>query len=154
MSCSWSRWRTVWESWCPKSFTRYNYAIYPTGADSSSQNGPVKRAHCTVSNGIKSCLIGAGIAITYWPFAFLHVLRIWNALPGNGQRSSPIHLLTGKKKTISRTSVHLVVECGLGRQVFKQSVSRTKSEKVYSLDMCHIQQEISFGMMLNHNAVK
>ena len=52
-------------------FTCYNYTIYPTGADSSSQNGPVKRAHCTVSNGIKSCLIGAGLPIAYWPFAFL-----------------------------------------------------------------------------------
>ena len=51
-------------------FTRYNYTIYPTGGDSSSQNGPVERAHHTVSNGIKSCLIGAGLPIAYWPFAF------------------------------------------------------------------------------------
>ena len=55
-------------------FTRYNYTIYPTGADSSSQNGPIERAHRTVSNGIKSCLIGAGLPIAYWPFVFLHVL--------------------------------------------------------------------------------
>ena len=81
-------------------FKRYNYEIFPTGADSSSQNGPVKRAHCTVSNGIKSCLIGTGLPIAYWPFAFLHVLRIINALPGNGQGSSPIHLLTGNKDNL------------------------------------------------------
>ena len=68
--------------------------------DSSSQNGPVKRAHCTVSNGIKSCLIGAGLLIEYWLFAFLHVLCIRNALPGNGQGSSPIRLSTGKKDNL------------------------------------------------------
>ena len=81
-------------------FKRYKYEIYPTGADSSSQNGPVERAHRTVSNGIKSCLIGAGLPIAYWPFAFLHVLRIRNALPGAGQGSSPIHLSTGKKDNL------------------------------------------------------
>ena len=45
-------------------------------------------------------MIGAGLPIAYWPFAFLHVLRIRNALPGNGQPSSPIHLSTGKKDNL------------------------------------------------------
>ena len=81
-------------------FKRYNYETFPTGADSSSQNGPVERAHRTVSNGIKSCLIGADLPIAYWPFSFLHVLRIRNTLPGNGQGSSPIHLLTRKKDNL------------------------------------------------------
>ena len=35
-------------------FKRYHYEIFLTGADSSSQNGPVERAHRTVSNGIIS----------------------------------------------------------------------------------------------------
>ena len=91
-------------------FKRYHYEIFPTGADSSSQNGPVKRAHCTVSNGIKSCLIGAGLPIAYWSFAFLHVLRIRNALPGNGQGSSSIHLSTGKKDNLKNL-------CTFGYQV-------------------------------------
>jgi hypothetical protein len=30
-------------------FKKYNYTIYPTGADNSSQNGPVERSHRTVS---------------------------------------------------------------------------------------------------------
>ena len=47
-------------------FKQYNYNIYPTGADSLSQNGPAEQAHHTVSNGIKSCLIGAGLLIAYW----------------------------------------------------------------------------------------
>ena len=75
-------------------------SILLSGSDSSSQNGPVERVHCTVSNGIKSCLIGAGLPIAYWPFAFLYVLRIQNALPKNGQSLSPIHLSTGKKDNL------------------------------------------------------
>ena len=65
-----------------------------------SQKGPVERAHCTVSNGIKNCLIGAGLLIAYWLYAFLHVLQIRNALSGNGQGSSSIHLLTEKKDNL------------------------------------------------------
>ena len=81
-------------------FKRYHYGIFPTGANSLSQNGSVERVHRTVSNGIKNCLIGAGLPIAYWPFTFLHVLHIQNALPGNGQGSSPIHLSTGKKDNL------------------------------------------------------
>ena len=66
----------------------------------SSQNGPVEQAHRTVSNGIKSCLVGAGLLIAYWPFVILQVLCIRNALPGNDQGSSLIHFLTGKKDNL------------------------------------------------------
>ena len=51
-------------------FKQYQYEIFPTGADSSSQNGPIECAHYTVYNGIKSCLIGAGLPIAYWLFLF------------------------------------------------------------------------------------
>ena len=78
-------------------FRRYGYEVLPTGADSSFQNGPVERAHRTVSQGIKSLLIGADLDIKFWPYAFLHVLRIRNALPGVGQLESPIFQSTGKK---------------------------------------------------------
>ena len=81
-------------------FKRYQYEIDPTGSDFSTQNGPIERAHRTVSNGIKNCLIGAGLPIAYWPFAFLYVLRIRNALPGNGQGSSPTHLPTEIKENL------------------------------------------------------
>ena len=46
-------------------FKRYKYEISPTGSDSSSQNGPVERAHRTISIGIKNRLIGAGLPIAY-----------------------------------------------------------------------------------------
>ena len=48
----------------------------------------------------QSCLIGAGLPIAYWPFAFLHVLCIRNAFPSNEQWFSPIHLSTGKKDNL------------------------------------------------------
>ena len=46
-------------------FKQYHYNVYPTGADSSSQNGPVKGSNQTVLNGIKSYLIDAGLPIAY-----------------------------------------------------------------------------------------
>ena len=33
-------------------FSRFGYEVYPTSPDSSNQNGPVERLHCTVSQGI------------------------------------------------------------------------------------------------------
>ena len=63
----------------------------------SHQNGPVERAHRTVSQSVKALLFGAGLDVKFWPYAFMHVLRIRNALPGQGQDASPLFLLTGKK---------------------------------------------------------
>jgi hypothetical protein len=60
-------------------FKQFKYEIYPT------QNGPVERSRCTVANGIKAILIGAGLDIKFWPYAFNHVIRIRNAIPGQGQ---------------------------------------------------------------------
>jgi hypothetical protein len=57
-------------------FKKYNYTIYPTSADNSSQNGPVERSHRTVSQGVKAILIGAGLDIKSWPLAFNHILQI------------------------------------------------------------------------------
>ena len=57
-------------------FAKFNYEIFPTSSDSSNQNGPVEHAHRNV---------------------FIHVLRIRNALPGQGQDASPLFLSTGKK---------------------------------------------------------
>ena len=35
-----------------KLFELHNYTIFPTGSDGSFQNGPIERAHRTISNGI------------------------------------------------------------------------------------------------------
>ena len=61
-----------------------------TGADASNQNGPVERAHRTISNSIWALLFGSGLSTHFWPYAVNHVLRIWNALPHCGQDMSPI----------------------------------------------------------------
>ena len=53
-----------------------------------------------MTNEIKSCLIDTSLPIVYWPFAVFHVLQIQNALLDNAQGSSPIHLLTGKKRNL------------------------------------------------------
>ena len=42
-------------------------------------------------------MFGAGLDVKFWPYAFIHVLRIQNALPGQGQDASPLFLSTGRK---------------------------------------------------------
>lgn len=66
-------------------FCKFDYEVLPTGAGLSFQNGPVKQAHCTFSQGIKSLFIDADLDIKFWPYMFLHVLRIQKALLGAGQ---------------------------------------------------------------------
>jgi hypothetical protein len=86
-------------------FKKHKYTIYPTGADNSSQNGPVERSHCTVSQGVKAILIGAGLDIKFWPLAFNHILRIRNAIPGPGQLESPLKISTGSKENLKNLCV-------------------------------------------------
>jgi hypothetical protein len=86
-------------------FKKYDYTIYPTGADNSSQNGPVEQSHCTVSQGVKAILIGAGLDIKFWPLAFNHIIRIRNAIPGQGQLESPLKMSTGSKENLKNLRV-------------------------------------------------
>jgi hypothetical protein len=86
-------------------FKKYKYTIYPTGADNSSQNVPVERSHCTVSQGVKAILIGAGLDIKFWPLAFNHIIRIQNVIPGLGQLESPLELSTGSKENLKNLRV-------------------------------------------------
>ena len=76
-------------------FEKYQYTIYKTGADASFQNGPAERGHRLVGTFIKSLLLGAGLEIKFWPYAFMHVLQIRNAIPRQGQVESAIKLATG-----------------------------------------------------------
>jgi hypothetical protein len=77
-------------------FRKYNYEIRPTGADASNQNGPVERAHRTVSNAIRALLHGANLDVKFWPYAFHHYLRIKNGLPSVDQHKSALEIATGK----------------------------------------------------------
>ena len=78
-------------------FQSFGYKIYPTSFDGSSGNGPVERSHRTILQGIKALLIGAGLDVCFWLYAFMHTLRIRNTLPGQNQNTSPLYLSTGKK---------------------------------------------------------
>ena len=60
---------------------KFGYEILPTTPDASFQNGIVKYDNQTVSQGIKSVIISTGLNIKFWPYAFMHVLQICNALP-------------------------------------------------------------------------
>ena len=82
-------------------FHKYDYTIRPTGADASNQNGPVERAHGTVAAAVRALLHGAGLGIKFWPFAFHHYLRLYNALPHAGQTASPLELTTGKQDDLT-----------------------------------------------------
>ena len=53
-------------------FKHFNYNIFPTGADSSHQNGPVERAHCTVGDTVRALLTGANLDIKFWPTDKIH----------------------------------------------------------------------------------
>ena len=76
-------------------FTKSGYAIHPTGADASNQNGPVERAHHTIADTIWAILAGSRIDTKFWPFAFYHTLQLRNALPTQGQLESPLTKSTG-----------------------------------------------------------
>ena len=86
-------------------FWRHCYSVYETGGYSFNSNGPVERAHRTVADSIKVVLLGVGLPVRFWPYAFYHFLRIRNVIPGAGQDASPIFLSTGKKDNFKNLRV-------------------------------------------------
>ena len=106
-------------------FKKFGYEIYPTSPDVSYQNGPVERAHHTISQGIKALLFGADLDVKLWPYAFI---RICNALPGQGQDASPLFLSTGKKDNVRNLRVFdccvWVRPTGFGKKRFKDDVCK------------------------------
>ena len=77
-------------------FKKHGYTILPTGAGASHQN-PVERYHQTICNAVRAMLIGANLSPKFWPYALMHAVCIFNALPGRHQTQSPIQITTGKK---------------------------------------------------------
>ena len=71
-------------------FYKLVYEVQCTSADVSNHNGPVERAHRTISNSIWALLFGSELSTCFWPYAFNHVLRIQNALPHSGQDELPM----------------------------------------------------------------
>lgn len=76
-------------------FREFGYDIYPTGADSSHQNGPVERAHETIGDALRTLLNGSNLDPRFWTYAFYFYLRIKNALPGKDDSLSYYERLHG-----------------------------------------------------------
>ena len=85
-------------------FTSKGYQIRSTGIKASCQNGPVERAHQTLSNSIRALLTGANLAVKVWPYTFYHDMRLSNAFPESEQDKSPIQLANpdGKPEDLSK----------------------------------------------------
>ena len=81
-------------------FKKHGYAVQPTGAGASNQNGPVKRNHRTIADHICCLLDGANLDVKFWPYAFHHMMQILNALVSHGQTKSPIKIATNGKENL------------------------------------------------------
>lgn len=84
-----------------KLFQDYGYALQPTGADSSHQNGSVERSHQTIGNMVRSLLHGASLSRKFWPHAFYHAMFLMNRIPHHGKPTSPITMCSGRRVNLT-----------------------------------------------------
>ena len=125
-------------------FTKHQYEVYPTGTDSSHQNGLVEQAQSVIGDHVRALLIGANLDIKFWPHAFFHHLCIQNTMAMNSQSTLPIIQATGEKENF-QISVRLAVAPG---SVLLQNVllnSSTILSRVSFLVLFLVQNEIYFG---------
>ena len=62
-------------------FEQAGYNIKFTSPNHSHQNGPVERPHQTIATALRTMLHGADLDVKYWPYAFHHYIRTYNATP-------------------------------------------------------------------------
>ena len=86
-------------------FEKHGFAIHPTGADASHQNGPVKQAHCTVAKRMRSFLVGSSVSIKFLPHVFKHYLEMTNVMPSCGKNESPVSMATGQRDNFTRIAI-------------------------------------------------
>ncbi|KAG7353842.1 hypothetical protein IV203_003197 [Nitzschia inconspicua] len=128
-------------------FAQFGYAIRPTGADASNQNGPVERAHLTVANALRAMLLGAGLDPRFWPMpSIISSVSLMPLLPVT--KSSPLLRSFMVRKRISLASALLVAVCGSAPLVVAVLSSYRTHAKVFSLVFSRIRLRISSGMML------
>jgi hypothetical protein len=83
-----------------KVLTEFEYEIYPTGANSSHQNGFVEHSHGHIGDALCAKLTGANLNARFWPYGFVDYIRKHNAIcPAPGQSKSSLKMLTLVKKT-------------------------------------------------------
>jgi hypothetical protein len=63
-----------------KLFKEFDYDVFPTGADSSHQNGFVERSHGHIGDALRAKLTGSNLDARFWPYAFKDYLRKHNAI--------------------------------------------------------------------------
>ena len=81
-------------------FEKAGYKCEPTAPNSSNQNGPGERPHRTIGDAIRAMLHGAGLDPKYWPYAFLHFIRIYNITPHGVNVDSPFFICTQIKPKV------------------------------------------------------
>jgi hypothetical protein len=82
-------------------FERSGHKVETIAAQSSSQNGPGEQPHQTIANAMRSMLVGAGLPAKFWPYAFLHYLRLYNLIPHAGKEQSPYEICSSQKPDLS-----------------------------------------------------
>mgnify|MGYP000620620624 CR=1 FL=1 len=79
----------------------FGYERQVTGAGTHHQNRLVERGNQTMDKAIRVMLIGAGLPVKFWPYAFQHFLRIKNlALPQQDATESAHQKLHGEKDNL------------------------------------------------------
>ena len=78
-------------------FEQAGYNIEFTSPNHSHQNGPVERPHQTIATALRTMLHGADLDVKYWPYAFHHYVRTYNATPHGELRQSPYEIMTGRQ---------------------------------------------------------
>lgn len=82
-------------------FSAAGYQVETTAADSSHQNGPGERPHQTIADGMRTMLAGAALPMKFWPYAFHHFLRIYNATVHADHDASPFEICSGSQPDLS-----------------------------------------------------
>jgi hypothetical protein len=82
-------------------FSNAGYHVETTASNSSHQNGPGERPHQTIADGIRTMLAGASLPMKFWPYAFHHFLRIYNATVHGECDASPFELCSGSRPDLS-----------------------------------------------------
>ena len=80
----------------------FYYQLVPIGTEAHHENGFIERSVFAVDVPISAMLLGSGLPMAAWPFAFYQFLRIKNAvLPRRGATMSSDEKVFGTKTYLS-----------------------------------------------------
>ena len=84
---------------------KFQYAVEPTGADSSSQNGQVERYNETVASITRTLLYGAQLPARYWSVAAVHAVYLMNQRVHSAIKQTPYEAWWDVKPNLSALKV-------------------------------------------------